>query len=177
VQRNFHWDFFLNLGGIGEEKKRMQLLIVIYACVLLWSVSESEAKKGASNRVSLGAFRTSNVKKSRILPPLSGPDKAEQKLTMINEMKERSVIKAEQRQHAIEMGKLKRENKKAKNISKKTARKDLEKLETIDQSSSNRKTEMGYEEDAKENVLGASIKKNGLRRLLLTKSLQAKQKE
>jgi len=163
----------------------MQLLIVIYACVLLWSVSESEAKKGASNRVSLGAFRTSNVKKSRILPPLSGPDKAEQKLTMINEMKERSVIKAEQRQHAIEMGKLKRENKKAKNISKKTARKDLdlleklEKLETIDhESSSNRKTEMGYEEDAKENVvLGASIKKNGLRRLLLTKSLQAKQKE
>jgi hypothetical protein len=154
----------------------MQLLIVIYACVLLWSVSESEAKKGASNRVSLGAFRTSNVKKSRILPPLSGPDKAEQKLTMINEMKERSVIKAEQRQHAIEMGKLKRENKKAKNISKKTACKDLdllEKLETID-----RKTEMGYEEDAKENVvLGASIKKNGLRRLLLTKSLQAKQKE
>jgi len=160
----------------------MQLLIVIYACVLLWSVSESEAKKGASNRVSLGAFRTSNVKKSRILPPLSGPDKAEQKLTMINEMKERSVIKAEQRQHAIEMGKLKRENKKAKNISKKTACKDLdllEKLETIHhESSSNRKTEMGYEEDAKENVvLGASIKKNGLRRLLLTKSLQAKQKE
>lgn len=141
----------------------MQNFVFFCATLLLFGIciDRVECRKGPANKVGLGSFRFSNVKKSRIVPPLSGPAKSEEKLAQINEWKVQSKVNSDLRARQIEAGRQKRDNKRAKKALSAGANITGDGKDNIS---------MDMDADVKIN------KEKGLRRLLLTKSLRIKRK-